>query len=423
MFIKTNGGDFSCVEIKEATSFSHQRRRSEILNSIRYFLSTSPILITLFLLRRCFRRRIGFRFNRSFFSIPIHRRVSFVMDQFHQRVEQSQVTPLRDDNIHDDVDNEATGSRCESCFGVIDGNCDMVMELGLVENIGDSDIDEPDDDDFFVDRRDFGLEFRGIRSTGITVESGSDDGPENEREIWGIDLNEDDDDEDDVSVTIPLCWDSLQLEDRGVTADEFDWEEVDGGGVLDDREIRTGFAEIDFNDESSVSISVSPMISLEDLATRERAEGSGNLGWEVLLNSHTLEINFDVENRELYIVGDHDDYNQTTEYEMLFEQFADAEISVLGLPPTSKSFMKNLPIVRVEGENDDGVVCAVCKEEMNIGNKAVQLPCNHKYHSECIVPWLRVRNTCPVCRYELPTDDAEYEQRKSQRTTTYGVLL
>ncbi|XP_010423131.1 PREDICTED: E3 ubiquitin-protein ligase CIP8-like isoform X2 [Camelina sativa] len=330
----------------------------------------------------------------------------------------------------------------------------MVIEIGLesggsvvVENLGDSSdidvgngFDEPDDDDFFAERRDFGPEFRDIASLGsnirlITVESGSDDEElENEREIWGIDLDEedvyvndddDDDDDDDVSVTIPLCWDSLQLEDRGVTiADEFDWEEVDDGVgdvVGEEIELRSGFAEVDFNDESSVSVSVSPIISLEDLPTRERAEG--NRGWEVLLN-HTLEINFDVENRELYIVGDHDD--QTTEYEMLFEQFADAEVSVLGLPPTSKSFLKNLPMVRLDGEsNDDGVVvCAVCKDEMNIGNEAVQLPCNHKYHSECIVPWLKVRNTCPVCRHELPTDDAEYEQRKIQRTTsTFNLVL
>ncbi|XP_010423130.1 PREDICTED: E3 ubiquitin-protein ligase CIP8-like isoform X1 [Camelina sativa] len=377
------------------------------------------------------------------------------MDLSRERVEQSQVTPPHDDCIHDDFGNDIRESRSDSCFGVIEGGgCDMVIEIGLesggsvvVENLGDSSdidvgngFDEPDDDDFFAERRDFGPEFRDIASLGsnirlITVESGSDDEElENEREIWGIDLDEedvyvndddDDDDDDDVSVTIPLCWDSLQLEDRGVTiADEFDWEEVDDGVgdvVGEEIELRSGFAEVDFNDESSVSVSVSPIISLEDLPTRERAEG--NRGWEVLLN-HTLEINFDVENRELYIVGDHDD--QTTEYEMLFEQFADAEVSVLGLPPTSKSFLKNLPMVRLDGEsNDDGVVvCAVCKDEMNIGNEAVQLPCNHKYHSECIVPWLKVRNTCPVCRHELPTDDAEYEQRKIQRTTsTFNLVL
>ncbi|CAA7026990.1 unnamed protein product [Microthlaspi erraticum] len=373
------------------------------------------------------------------------------MDLSHQRVEQSQVTLPREDNDIDGDSNEGTES-----VSVIEENCVMVMELGLesgsgfAENIGDvSDIDinndfnEPDDDDFFAERRDSGLEFRDVTSTEsgsrlIPIEISSDDeddGIENERDIWGIDSNEedeyvnnedDDDDEyeDDVSVTIPLWWDSLQLEDR---AEEFEWEEVDEGGgddVADEREILSVFAEADIDGEYSVSVSVSPMISLEDLAAVERAEGSGNLGWEVLLNGHTLEINLDMENREEYIVdGDHDDYIHTTEYEMLFEQFAEAGIANLGLPPTSKSFVKNLPMVRLEVGNGESEICAVCKDEMSIGNEAAQLPCNHKYHSECIVPWLRVRNTCPVCRYELPTDDAEYEQRKSQRTTTAHDLV
>ncbi|KAF8115648.1 hypothetical protein N665_0025s0108 [Sinapis alba] len=371
----------------------------------------------------------------------------------HQRVEQSQVTFPHHDIYGDD--NDGTESR-----GVIEGgNCDMVIELGLgsgsvfIEHIGhDSDVvdvdvnnnnlngfDEPDDDDdLFVERRDSVLEFRDVTSMGsdirlIAIESGSDDDDDHENEMWGIDLNDDDD--DDVSVTIPLCWDSLQVEeDHGVVAaEEFDWEEVDGGadereiltgfaeidddGLEDEREIEilTGFAEADIDDGTSVSISV----SLEGLATEERTESSGNLEWEVLLNSHTLEINFDVENRELFIAGDHDDYIHTTEYDMLFEQFAQAGITNLRFPPTSKSFIKDLPTVQLDHvENDEGVICAVCKDEMSIGTKAVGLPCDHKYHVECIVPWLKTRNTCPVCRYELPTDDAEYEQRKSQRTTT-----
>ncbi|KAJ4883228.1 RING/U-box superfamily protein [Raphanus sativus] len=377
------------------------------------------------------------------------------MDPSRQRVEQSQVT-LPHVDIYGD-DNDGTEPR-----GVVEGNCDMVIELGMgsgsvfIENIGhdSSDVDvnnhnNDDDDDLFVERRDSVLE--DIISPGsdirlITIESGSDDDHENEREMWGIDLNDDDDDDDDdVGVTIPLCWDSLQVED---SPEDFDWEEVDGGrdereiltgfavidddgggdGLEDEREILTGFAEIDDggledereieiltgfaeadiddDDGTSVSISISPMISSEGLATGERAEGSGNLEWEVLLNSHTLEINFDVENREIFIGGgDHDININAPEYDLLFEQFSQAGLANLRLPPTSRSFVKDLPMVQLVAEKDEGAVCAVCKDEMNMGTEAVGLPCDHKYHGECIVPWLKTRNTCPVCRYELPTDD------------------
>lgn len=33
--------------------------------------------------------------------------------------------------------------------------------------------------------------------------------------------------------------------------------------------------------------------------------------------------------------------------------------------------------------------------------EALTLPCKHSFHEECIVPWVRVKGTCPVCRFEL----------------------
>ncbi|XP_036205973.1 E3 ubiquitin-protein ligase DZIP3 isoform X4 [Myotis myotis] len=51
-----------------------------------------------------------------------------------------------------------------------------------------------------------------------------------------------------------------------------------------------------------------------------------------------------------------------------------------------------------EGEEDEP--CVICHENLSPENLSV-LPCAHKFHSQCIRPWLMQQGTCPTCRLHV----------------------
>lgn len=74
-----------------------------------------------------------------------------------------------------------------------------------------------------------------------------------------------------------------------------------------------------------------------------------------------------------------------------------------GPPPAARSSIDAIPTIKINQRHLRGDShCPVCKERFELGSEAREMPCNHFYHSDCIVPWLVQHNSCPVCRVELP---------------------
>ena len=93
-----------------------------------------------------------------------------------------------------------------------------------------------------------------------------------------------------------------------------------------------------------------------------------------------------------------------------------------GNPPAAKKAVENLKKYKITKEKikEFGFEnsCAVCKDEFIIDEECLSMPCNHNFHKDCIIPWLKERNSCPICRYELPTDDKDFEERKKLKLKT-----
>ncbi|KAD5802604.1 hypothetical protein R6Q59_023858 [Mikania micrantha] len=94
--------------------------------------------------------------------------------------------------------------------------------------------------------------------------------------------------------------------------------------------------------------------------------------------------------------------------------------------PASKSAIEAINSVKITSaflEVDPIVICAVCKDQFVIDDDTKQLPCKHMYHPDCIIPWLSQRNSCPVCRFQLPTEDADGELKVRRRSRSRVLRL
>ncbi|XP_031264879.1 E3 ubiquitin-protein ligase SIRP1-like isoform X2 [Pistacia vera] len=120
-------------------------------------------------------------------------------------------------------------------------------------------------------------------------------------------------------------------------------------------------------------------------------------------------------NEEALIIRGHNAATSLGDYligpglDLLLQHLLENDPNRYGTPPTHKEAIKALPTVAV----DKNLQCAVCLEDFDIGNEAKEMPCKHKFHGGCILPWLELHSSCPVCRFQMPSVHLKIEGNRT----------
>ena len=95
-------------------------------------------------------------------------------------------------------------------------------------------------------------------------------------------------------------------------------------------------------------------------------------------------------------------------------------------PPASSDIIENLPTMAVSDldlQDECNKECSICFMEFKVNDKVSRLQCGHFFHGECINEWLRKRCTCPVCRWELETEDTNFEIERLERMKSRKIRV
>lgn len=136
------------------------------------------------------------------------------------------------------------------------------------------------------------------------------------------------------------------------------------------------------------------------------------------INTIILSDNNSNNNEFIRIIMEH--LNNNTDNDILDQSFNEQNVSN---KPCSQNFIDELEDLEIIQEDIDmGLSCAICQESFKLGDTVIGLPCEphmhyfHKFNDTCpgIFPWLKEKNTCPICRSEFPVEEIPENEEISE---------
>jgi len=107
-------------------------------------------------------------------------------------------------------------------------------------------------------------------------------------------------------------------------------------------------------------------------------------------------------------------------FDRILEQLAEQNNASTAPGPASEAAIKSLPKRKVTKDMmgiDGTAECSICMDDVELGSDVTVLPCNHWFHGDCVVAWLKEHDTCPHCRKPITVPEEQPAQSSRRRSS------
>ncbi|OWM73240.1 E3 ubiquitin-protein ligase RNF12-like [Punica granatum] len=88
------------------------------------------------------------------------------------------------------------------------------------------------------------------------------------------------------------------------------------------------------------------------------------------------------------------------------------------LPHDDIGAAKLLTTVRIS----EALQCSMCLEDFEIGEEAKLTTCKHRFHEQCILSWLELHGTCPLCRFQMRSANRNWPEIRDESEWEHDLL-